>query len=138
MLERSAFRTTFSFILSLSNIKDFLRFIFLNPIWNNKPENSFSITQFTSVLHFELQFLKSHRHQVIHLIQILVLCNAEQLSEESHHSLSTLTTIPDGDDAFGNDDNNGDNHNDDKDHDDEEDVGPILGGIIIIKITFCL
>ena len=93
------------------------------------------MTQFTSVLSLLIQFLKSEsHHQVIHLIQILLLCNIEQLGEEAHHSLSTLTTIPDGDDAFGNDDNNGDNHNDDKDHEDEEDVGPILGGIIIIKI----
>ena len=57
---------------------------------------------------------------MIDLIEILLLCNTEQLSEETHHSLSTLSTIPVGDGAFVND-SDGDNDDDDNDDDEEED-----------------
>ena len=49
-------------------------------------------------------------HPMINLIKILLLRNIEQLSEEAHHSFSTLATIPDDDD----DDDNVGFHNDDK------------------------
>ena len=75
------------------------------------------MTLLTSVLRFYFNSIqKSESKQVIHLIEILLLGNTEQLSKEAHHSLSTLSTIPVGDGAFV-----GDNDDDDNDDDEEED-----------------